>query len=331
MKTILVTGALGQIGSELVTRLRSLYGDNHVVGTDIRADANSPVACGGPFETLDVTDGARFLELATKYHVDAVIHLAAVLSAVAETKPQFAWHLNMMGLVNGLETARQLQCQLFTPSSIAAFGPSTPKDGTPQDTIQRPNTIYGVTKVSGELLCDYYHERFGVDTRGVRFPGLISYVTPPGGGTTDYAVEIYYHAVQHRKYTCYIAAGTKMDMMYMPDALDAIVQLMEADSSKLVHRNAFNVTAMSFAPEDVAAAIQARMPEFVMTYDVDPIRQKIAESWPNSIDPSCAFEEWGFRPSYDLESMTRDMLDKLIRRQGNSPADAMHVSSTPRG
>ncbi len=314
MKTILVTGALGQIGSELVVKLRDLYGDRHVVGTDVRSDPNSPVVSGGPFETLDVTDGERFLELGKKYQVDAVIHLAAVLSATAEAKPQFAWHLNMTGLVNGLETARQLEGQLFTPSSIAAFGPSTPKDGTPQDTIQRPNTIYGVTKVAGELLCDYYHQRFGVDTRGVRFPGLISYVTPPGGGTTDYAVDIYYQAVKEKKYTSYIAAGTKMDMMYMPDALDAIVQLMEADPARLVHRNAFNIAAMSFAPEDVAAAIKARIPEFELTYDVDPVRQRIAESWPNSIDSSCAVEEWGFRPRFDLESMTEDMLQKLAGR-----------------
>lgn len=314
MKTILVTGALGQIGSELVTKLRSLYGEDHVVATDIRSGADNPLSGGGPYETLDVTDGKQFLAIGKKYRIDAVIHLAALLSAKAEAQPQLAWHLNMTGLVNGLETARELHGQFFSPSSIAAFGPSTPKDQTPQDTIQRPNTLYGVTKVSGELLCDYYYQRFGVDTRGVRFPGLISYVTPPGGGTTDYAVEIYYHAVQQKKYTSYIAAGTKMDMMYMPDALDAIVQLMEADPDKLVHRNAFNITAMSFAPEDVQAAIQARIPEFVLTYDVDPVRQRIAESWPNSIDASCAVEEWGFRPKYDLESMTRDMLNKLTKR-----------------
>lgn len=314
MKTILVTGALGQIGSELVTKLRSLYGEDHVVGTDIRAEVDNPSRGGGPYETLDVTDGKRFLEIGKKYQVDAVIHLAALLSAKAEAQPQLAWHLNMTGLVNGLETARELQCQFFTPSSIAAFGPSTPQDQTPQDTIQRPTTIYGVTKVSGELLCDYYHQRFDVDTRGVRFPGLISYVTPPGGGTTDYAVEIYYHAVQQKRYTSYIAAGTKMDMMYMPDALDAIVQLMEADPGKLVHRNAFNISAMSFAPEDIGATIQARIPEFVLTFDVDPIRQRIAESWPNSIDSSCAVDEWGFRPRYDLASMTQDMLDKLLER-----------------
>ncbi len=316
MKTILVTGALGQIGSELVMKLRSLYGEDHVVGTDIRSNADDLGIGGGPYETLDVTDGKRFLDIGKKYRVDAVIHLAALLSAKAEAQPQRAWHLNMTGLVNGLETARELHCQFFAPSSIAAFGPSTPQDQTPQDTIQRPTTLYGVTKVSGELLCDYYYQRFGVDTRGVRFPGLISYVTPPGGGTTDYAVEIYYHAVQHKKYTSYIAAGTKMDMMYMPDALDATIQLMEADPTKLVHRNAFNISAMSFAPEDVAAAIQTRIPEFVLTYDVDPVRQRIAESWPNSIDPSCAVDEWGFRPRYDLESMTDDMLQKLRIKRG---------------
>ncbi len=314
MNTILVTGALGQIGSELVTKLRSLYGQDHVVATDIRPDAGSLIEGGGPYEMLDVRDGDRFFEIGKKYQVDAVIHLAALLSAKAEAQPQLAWHLNMTGLVNGLETARELQCQFFTPSSIAAFGPSTPKEQTPQDTIQRPNTIYGVTKVSGELLCDYYYQRFGVDTRGVRFPGLVSYVAPPGGGTTDYAVEIYYHAVQQKKYTSYIAAGTKMDMMYMPDALDAIVQLMEADPDKLVHRNAFNITAMSVAPEDVAAAIKVEIPEFVLTYAVDPVRQRIAESWPNSIDARSAMEEWGFRPKYDLQSMTRDMLDKLTER-----------------
>ena len=309
-----MTGALGQIGSELVTTLRRLYGDDHVVGTDIRPRVDSSVAGGGPYEALDVTDGERFLEIAKKYRVDAVIHLAALLSAKAEADPQRAWHLNMTGLVNGLETARELQCQFFTPSSIAAFGPLTPQDQTPQDTIQRPNTLYGVTKVAGELLCDYYYQRFGVDTRGVRFPGLISYVTPPGGGTTDYAVEIYYQAVQQQQYTSYIAAGTKMDMMYMPDALDAIVRLMEANPDKLVHRNAFNIAAMSFAPEDVGAAIRARIPEFRLTYQVDPIRQRIAESWPNSIDASCAIAEWGFNPRFDLESMTQDMLEKLEKR-----------------
>lgn len=318
MKSILVTGAMGQIGSELVMKLRKLYGEDHVVASDIRRDENSLVVRTGPFEVLDVTDGDGMLEVAKKYNVDAVIHLAAVLSARAEQKPQMAWHLNMTGLVNALEVARQLNCQLFTPSSIAAFGPTTPKDGTPQDTIQRPNTIYGVTKVSGELLCDYYHHKFGVDTRGVRFPGLISYVTPPGGGTTDYAVDIYYQATLRGSYESYIAAGTYMDMMYMQDALDAIIQLMEADPERLVHRNAFNISAMSVDPELIAAAIRKVMPGFTLTYNVDPVRQAIAESWPHSIDSSAAKDEWGFRPAYDLEKMTLDMLQQLQHKLGVS-------------
>ena len=314
MKSILVTGASGQIGSELVAKLRDVYGEDNVVATDIRKSPDVAQQSAGPFEILDVTDGKRMFEIAKQYDVDTVIHLAALLSARAEENPQLAWNLNMTGLVNGLEVARQLDCQFFTPSSIAAFGPSTPKSGTPQDTLQRPNTIYGVTKVSGELLCDYYHSKFGVDTRGVRFPGLISYVTPPGGGTTDYAVEIYYHAVQYGNYTSFIGKGTYMDMMYMPDALDAIVQLMETDGDKLVHRNAFNITAMSVAPEDIESAIQELMPGFSVSYAVDPVRQAIADSWPSSIDSSCAEMEWGFRPKYDLGEMTKDMLLKLHRK-----------------
>src|SRR5690606_20540326 len=234
-----------------------------------------------------------------------------LLSATAEKNPLFAWNLNMGGLVNALETARELDLQFFTPSSIGAFGPSTPKKHTPQDTIQRPTTMYGVNKVSGELLCDYYFEKFGVDTRGVRFPGLISYVTPPGGGTTDYAVDIFYKAISDGKYSSFIAEGTYMDMMYMPDALQAIVDLMEADPSNLIHRNAFNVTAMSVEPSDLEQAIQEHLPDFKLTYDVDPVRQSIAESWPDSIAPSAAIAEWGFEANYDLESMTADMLEKL--------------------
>jgi nucleoside-diphosphate-sugar epimerase len=213
--------------------------------------------------------------------------------------------------MNALETARELNAQFFTPSSIGAFGPSTPKNNTPQDTIMRPTTMYGVNKVAGELLADYYYHKFGVDTRGLRFPGLISHVALPGGGTTDYAVEIYYEAVKNRKYTSYIDRGTFMDMMYMPDALNAIIDLMEADSSRLKHRNSFNVTAMSFAPEDIAASITKHMPGFEMSYKVDPERQRIADSWPNSIDASAAKEEWGFKYEYDLDKMTQDMLEKL--------------------
>lgn len=311
MKKILVTGALGQIGSELITKLRNVYGADQVVATDIRKKEDDPVVQAGPFEILDVTDGERMFELAKKHQVDTIMHLAALLSATAEAKPLLAWNLNMGGLVNALETARELNCQFFTPSSIGAFGPSTPKDNTPQDTIQRPTTMYGVNKVSGELLCDYYYQKFGVDTRGVRFPGLISYVAPPGGGTTDYAVDIYYKAIQNKEYTSYIGKGTYMDMMYMPDALNAIVGLMEADASKLIHRNAFNVTAMSIEPEDVAASIRKHIPEFKLSYEVDPVRQAIADSWPNSIDASAAMQEWGFKAEYDLDKMTEDMLAKL--------------------
>jgi nucleoside-diphosphate-sugar epimerase len=311
MKKILVTGALGQIGSELVMKMREIYGNDNVIATDLRKIDASPVVTTGPFELLDVTDHKTMLELAKKYEIDTLIHLAALLSATAEAKPLLAWNLNMGGLVNALEVARELNCQFFTPSSIGAFGPSTPKDNTPQDTIQRPTTMYGVNKVAGELLCDYYFHKFGVDTRGVRFPGLISYEVLPGGGTTDYAVDIYYEALKSGKYTSFIGEGTKMDMMYMPDAVNAIIQLMEADASKLIHRNAFNITAMSFEPEEIAAEIKKHITGFEMNYDVDKVRQNIANSWPNSIDPTCAKNEWGFKAEYDLAKMTTDMLEKL--------------------
>ncbi|GBF12594.1 L-threonine 3-dehydrogenase [Tepidibacillus infernus] len=310
MKKILVTGALGQIGSELIQKLRDTYGEDNVVATDIR-ETEADVVKSGPFELLDVTDGKRMYEIAKSYQVDSVIHLAALLSATAEAKPLFAWKINMDGLLNALEVARELKTQFFTPSSIGAFGPTTPKDLTPQNTIQRPTTMYGINKVTGELLSDYYHQKFGVDTRGLRFPGLISYVTPPGGGTTDYAVEIYYDAVKKGEYTSYIAKGTFMDMMYMPDALNAIIDLMEADASKLKHRNSFNVTAMSVDPEAIAKAIRKYIPHFKLDYQVDPIRQSIADSWPNSIDASSAKEEWGFKVAYDLEKMTEDIIKKL--------------------
>lgn len=311
MKKILITGALGQIGTPLVVKLREVYGMDNVIATDIHQNDESPVCSEGIFEILDVTDVERFESLVKEYQPDTLIHLAALLSAVAEAKPQLAWDLNMGGLVNALELARQYDMQFFTPSSIGAFGPSSPKDGTPQDTIQRPTTMYGVTKVSGELLCDYYYEKFGVDTRGVRFPGLISYEAPPGGGTTDYAVEIYYEALKNGKYTSYIGQGTHMDMLYMPDAIDAIIQLMEAPAENLEHRNAFNISGMSFEPEEIAAAVKKYMPDFTMDYDVDPVRQAIADSWPNSLDISCAQKEWNFSPKYDLDAMTKDMLEKL--------------------
>lgn len=310
MKRIMITGALGQIGSELTLKLREIYGMDNVIATDIRKN-DSEAANSGPFEMVDVTDAKSMLDTAKKYNVDTVIHMAALLSATAEANPVFAWNLNMGGLMNALETARECNAQFFTPSSIGAFGPSTPKDNTPQDTIHRPTTMYGVNKVAGELLSDYYYYKFGVDTRGLRFPGLISYVTPPGGGTTDYAVEIYYEAIKNGRYTSYIDKGTYMDMMYMPDALNAIVNLMEADADKLIHRNSFNVTAMSFEPEQIAAEIRKHIPGFEISYEVDPVRQGIADSWPNSIDASAAKEEWGFKADFDLAKMTADMLDKL--------------------
>lgn len=307
MERIMITGALGQIGSELTGKLRGIYGADNVLATDIRPSEDT----SGPFEILDVTDAQKMHDLAKDFGADTMMHMAALLSATAEEKPLLAWNLNMGGLVNALEASRELGMQFFTPSSIGAFGPSTPKQDTPQDTLQRPTTMYGVNKVAGELLCDYYFHKFGVDTRGVRFPGLISYVAQPGGGTTDYAVDIYYKALEQGSYTSYIDKGTYMDMMYMPDALQAIVDLMEADPAKLEHRNAFNVTAMSFEPEGIAASIRKHIPDFQMSYDVDPVRQAIADSWPDSIDTSAAEKEWDFKATYDLDAMTADMLEKL--------------------
>ncbi len=311
MKTILVTGAAGQIGSELTMALREKYGNDNVVAGINRTQPNPEVRDSGPLETVNCTDIKAVESVVKKYKTDTIIHLAAILSAVAEAKPALAWDVNINGLYNVLEVAREHDCAVFTPSSIGAFGLSTPLDDTPQDTIQRPNTMYGVTKVSGELLCDYYFKRFGVDTRGVRYPGIISNVTLPGGGTTDYAVEIYYEAIKNKKYTCYIKAGTFLDMMYMPDAIKACIDLMESDPAKLRHRNAFNVTAMSFDPEMIAAEIKKHIPGFTWDYDVDPVRQAIAESWPNNMDDSCAREEWGWEPAYDLPGMTEDMIEKL--------------------
>jgi len=313
MKRILVTGALGQIGSELVPELRSRYGTDAVVASDIRMPAGD-LDAEGPFEVLDVTNVRQVHDLVHRYRVGTIYHLAALLSATAEEKPHVAWELNMGGLYKVLETARQARAAVFNPSSIAAFGPSTPRIQTPQDTVQRPTTLYGVTKVAGELLADYYALRFGVDVRGLRFPGLISYTAPPGGGTTDYAVTIFYEALRYGRYTCFLGPDTRLDMMYMPDAIRATVELMEADPAKLAHRNAFNVAAINFTPEELAAEIRKHLPDFEIDYDVDPVRQRIADSWPESLDDSAAREEWGWTPRYDLSSMVADMLEKLRER-----------------
>ncbi|WP_202809024.1 NAD-dependent epimerase/dehydratase family protein [Staphylococcus equorum] len=311
MKKIMITGALGQIGTELVVKCRMLYGNDNVLATDIKQPEADSAIVDGPFEILDVTDKARMFELVETFKPDTMMHMAALLSGVAEKNPLFAWDLNMGGLMNALETAREHNLQFFTPSSIGAFGPSTPKVNTPQVTIQRPTSMYGVNKVAGELLCQYYFDKFGVDTRSVRFPGLVSHIKEPGGGTTDYAVDIYFKAVREGRYTSFIEKDTYMDMMYMEDAIDAIIQLMEADGVKLINRNAYNLSAMSIEPEMVKEAIQEFYPEFQLEYDVDPIRQSIANSWPNSIDVSCAHAEWGFNPQYDLTKMTQTMLKAI--------------------
>lgn len=322
MKRILVTGAAGQIGSELVPALRSREGVEEVVASDIR-DAGGALAAAGPFQRLDCGD-REALDAAIRTHrIDTVYHLAAVLSATAEKNPQRAYDINMGTLTNVLEAARERGCAVFTPSSIAAFGPDTPRDPTPQDTIQRPTTMYGVTKVAGELLCDYYVRRFGVDVRGVRYPGLISYVSPPGGGTTDYAVEIFYAALEHGRYTCFLGPATQLDMMYMPDAVRAAIELMAADPARLEHRNAFNVTAMQLTPETLAEAIRRHVPNFEIDYDVDPVRQAIADSWPRRIDDAAARAEWGWSPEYGLEAMTEDMLVHLSAKLGRPDPTAV--------
>ncbi|HEX6558314.1 MAG TPA: NAD-dependent epimerase/dehydratase family protein [Longimicrobiales bacterium] len=321
MKRILVTGAAGQVGSELVPELRRIYGNSNVLATDIHV----PDEPDGPYERLDCMDAAAISAAVRTHKPDTIYHLAALLSATAERDPQRAYTINMSTLINVLEAAREQQCAVFTPSSIGAFGPSTPKDPTPQDTLQRPSTMYGVTKVAGELLCDYYHTRFGVDTRGLRYPGLISYVAPPGGGTTDYSVHIFYEALQSHRYTCFLAAETQLDMMYMPDAVRASIEIMEADDARLKHRNAFNVTAMQLTPASLAAMIRERLPDFTISYDVDPVRQRIADSWPKRLDDSAARSEWGWKPRYDAGAMVDDMLEKLAAKLGTTLGDDMRA------
>lgn len=312
MTKALVTGALGQIGSELVPALRERYGADRVIASDLRVAEGA--AAEGVFERLDCTQPDQILDVIRRHGIDIVFHLAAVLSANAEAEPQAAWSINVGSIYNVLEAARQCRCRVFFPSSIGAFGPSTPRYQTPQVTIQRPTTIYGVTKVTGELLCDYYASRFGIDSRGLRLPGLVSYVEHAGGGTTDYAVEIFYEALRRRRYVCFLEPQTRLDMMYMPDAIGAMIALIEADAAGLRHRNAYNVTAMSITPAELAAEICKHVPTFTIEYEVDPVRQAIAESWPSSLDDRAAREDWGFAPRFDLTSMATDMLTRLSER-----------------
>ena len=315
MKNVLVIGSTGQIGSELTGELRKRYGNSNVVAGYIQgAEPKGELKDAGPCAIADVTNPEMIAEVVRKYNIDTIYNLAALLSVVAESKPRLAWKIGIDGLWNILEVARENGCAVFTPSSIGSFGSDTPHVMTPQDTIQRPATIYGVSKVTTELLSDYYQKKYGVDTRSVRFPGIISYVTPPGGGTTDYAVDIYYSAVKGEKFVCPIGKGTRMDMMYMPDALHAAIQLMEADKDKLVHHNGFNIASMSFGPEAIYQAIRKYKPEFEMVYEVDPLKQSIADSWPDQMDDSAARKEWGWMPQYDLDSMTKDMLEKLTEK-----------------
>ena len=312
MKNVLVIGSTGQIGSELTRELRKRYGNDSIIAGYIKgAEPKGELKESGPSAEADVTNPEMIADVVKKYNIDTIYNLAALLSVVAEKKPQLAWKIGIDGLWNILEVARENNCAVFTPSSIGSFGLSTPHTKTPQDTVQRPGTIYGVSKVTTELLSDYYFKKYGVDTRSVRFPGLISYVTPPGGGTTDYAVDIYYAAVRGEKFVCPIKKGTLMDMMYMPDGLHAAISLMEADPTRLVHRNGFNIASMSFDPEEIFNAIKRYKPDFEMEYDVDPLKQGIADSWPDSLDDSCARAEWDWKPQYDLDAMTVDMLKNL--------------------
>ena len=309
MEHILIIGATGQIGSELTMELRKRYGNTNVVAGYIPgAEPKGELKESGPSAIADVTDAQAVASVVKEYHIDTIYNLAALLSVVAESKPKLAWKIGIDGLWNVLEVAREQGCAVFTPSSIGSFGASTPHTKTPQDTIQRPRTMYGVTKVTTELLSDYYFNKYGVDTRAVRFPGIISNVTPPGGGTTDYAVDIYYSAVKGEKFVCPIKQGT---LMYMPDALNAAITLMEAESERLIHRNAFNIASMSFDPETIYQAIKKHVPQFEMVYEIDPLKQRIADSWPDSLDDTCAREEWGWKPEWDLSRMTDDMLEHI--------------------
>ena len=319
MKRILVVGAGGQIGTELVPYLQHIYGEDNVIAADLKDELVEKLGRTAIAEKLDVLDEKRFDEIATKYKVDAIYNLVALLSAKGEHMPGVAWHLNITALINALNTAQRHHCCIFTPSSIGAFGPNTPHDNTPQDTIMRPNTIYGICKVTGELLGDYHWERFGVDARSVRFPGIISNGALPGGGTTDYAVEVFYEILKPgHHYTCEVPENSYMDMMYMPDALRAAVEVMEADPSRLIHRNSFNIAAMSFCPRELFEVIKKRIPDATFDYNVDPVKAAIADSWPNKMDDTCAREEWGWKPQWDIDAMVDDMLKVISEKQKNA-------------
>lgn len=315
MQKVLITGALGQIGSELMCALHGKLGGDNIIATDVR-EPWKEILENCNYEKLDVLDAKAVGEICKKNKIDMIFHLAAILSATGEKNPQLAWTVNMQGFYNVLEAARELGIkQVICPSSIAAFGPDTPKDNTPNETILRPTSMYGVTKVAGELLGNYYVNKFNLDVRGVRFPGIISWKTPPGGGTTDYAVEIYYEALKKKAYTCFLREDTVLPMMYMPDAIKVLIDVAEADFSKLKHHCDYNVTAMSFSAAELAACIKKRIPDLKVDYKPD-FRQQIADSWPHSLDDSAARKEWGWKPDYDIEMMTDDMLTNLRAKFG---------------
>ena len=314
-KNILVTGAAGQIGTDLTTTLREKFGNQNVVAMGHKTPMPKDIAEGGPCVMGDVTDIEGYRKIVVDYQIDTVYHLAAILSATGESKPQLCYDVNLNGLYNVLEVAKDNGQRLFCPSSIAVFGHGTPLENTPQETVLKPTTMYGVTKVAGELLCDYYFHKYGVDVRGIRYPGLISWKTRPTGGTTDYAVEIYYEAVLNNKYECFVRADTKLPMMYMPDAIKGTLDLMDAPLENLKHHSDFNFAGMSFSAQELADCIATKMPDFECTFNPDS-RQAIADSWPDSIDDSAASKEWGWKPSYDLEKMSDDMLENLKRKLG---------------
>jgi nucleoside-diphosphate-sugar epimerase len=311
MKRILVVGSAGQIGSELTLALRDEFGGDNVVAGVRKTAPSDKLKTTGPCEIVDATNRAQLEEIVNKYGIDVIVNMAAILSATGEQNPMWAWDVNMNGLINVLECAREHKmAQVLTPSSIAVFGPGTPLNDTPQETVLRPSTMYGITKVAGELLGDYYVRKYGLDVRGLRYPGIISNETLPGGGTTDYAVAIYYDAIKHGKYSCFVKEDTRLPMMYMPDCLKSTIDLMKADFGKLKHHSDFNVGAMSFSVAEMADSIRKYIPGFEIEYKPD-FRQAIADSWPNSVDDTAAREEWGWKPDYDLDAMTQDMLKVL--------------------